>query len=59
MGEIIHFPFVVGDDFDSFSGLNMSVYAPHNLEGCKLQVNALLEAEGGEVLSILVQDLSV
>jgi len=59
VGEIIHFPFVVGDDLDSFSGIHTSIHAPHNLEGCTLQVNALLEAEGSEVLGILVQDLSV
>ena len=59
VGEIIHFPFVVGDDFDPFSGIHTSIYAPHDLEGSTLQADALLEAEGSEVLGILVQDLSV
>jgi len=54
-----HFRFVVGDDFDSFSESHASMYAVHNLEGRTLQVNALLEAEGGKVWSILVQHLSV
>lgn len=35
------------------------MYAAHNLEGHALQVNALLEAEGGKVLGILVLHLSV
>jgi len=56
---ITHFRFVVGDDFDPFSESHVSMYAIHNLEGRALQVNALLEAEGGEVLSILVQHLSI
>ena len=59
MGKIVHFRFVIGDDFDSFSGLHTSIYAPHNLGGCTLQVDALLEAEASEVLGILVQNLSV
>ena len=58
-GDIIHFRFVVGDDFYSFSGSHASIYAIHNLGECALQVNALLETEGSEVLGILVQHLSV
>ena len=59
VGDIIHFRFVVGDDLDSFSGSHASIYAPHNLEGHGLQVNALLETEGSKVLGILVHHLSV
>jgi hypothetical protein len=59
LGGIIHFPFVVGDDFDSFSGSHALTYTVRNLDGRALQVNALLEAEGGKVLGILVQHLSV
>ena len=58
-GDIIHFRFVVGDNFDSFSGSHASIYAARNPEGRALQVNPLLETEGGEVLGILVQYLSV
>ena len=57
--DIIHVRFVVGDDFYSFSGSRASMYAAHDLEGRALQVNALLEAEGGKVLGILVLHLSV
>jgi len=35
------------------------MYAAYNLEGHALQVNPLLETEGGEVLCILVQHLSI
>lgn len=35
------------------------MYAGSNLEGCALQLDALLETEGGEVLGVLVQDFSV
>jgi len=57
--DIIHFRFVVGDNFDSFSGSHTSIYAPHNLERHGSQVSPLLEAEGSKVSGILVQHLSV
>ena len=59
MGDIIHFCFIVGYNFNSFSGSHRSTYAVRNMVGCALQVDALLEAEGGKVLGILVQYLSV
>ena len=58
-GDIIHFRFVVGDNFDSFPGSHASMYAARNPEVRALQVNPLLETEGGKVLGILVQHLSV
>jgi len=36
-----------------------SIYAIYNLEGHVLQVDALLEAEGSEVLGILILHLSI
>jgi len=59
ISNIVHFRFVVGYDFDSFSGLHASMYAVRNLEESALQVDALLETERGKVLGILVQHLSV
>ena len=59
MGDTIHFRFVVRDDFHSLSESYLSIYAGRNLKWCTLQVDALLKAESGKVLGILVQHLSV
>ena len=56
---ITHFRFIVGDNFDSFSGSYASIYVPHNLERHGLQVNPSLEAEGSKVSGSPVQHLSV
>ena len=55
----VHFSFVVGDNFDPFSESRLSINAARNPEGNTLQVNPLLEAEGGEVLGVFVLHLSV
>lgn len=59
IGDTIHFSFVVGDNFDSFSGSHASVYAVDNFEESASQIDPLLEAKGGKVLGVLVLHLSV
>jgi hypothetical protein len=57
-GDLVHFSFVIGNNFDPFPGPHASIYAIHVL-GKALQINSLLEAECGEILGILVLHLSV
>lgn len=58
-GDIAHFSFVIGDNFDPFAVPHALIYAVRGLGGRALQVNSLLEAEGGKILGILVLHLSI